>query len=57
MGVEMILCRPFINFAIIDKDNDRVLVLEGFSYSPSKEKRDLMLELRQLLGRGGNYKN
>jgi hypothetical protein len=40
---------PFINFAIIDKDNDRVLVLEGFSYSPSKEKRDLMLELEQII--------
>jgi hypothetical protein len=40
---------PFINFAIIDKDNDRVLVLEGFSYSPSKEKRDLMLELEAII--------
>ena len=40
---------PFINYAIIDKDNDRVLVLEGFSYSPSKEKRDLMLELEAII--------
>lgn len=40
---------PFINFAIIDKENNRVLVLEGFCYSPSKEKRDLMLELEAII--------
>ncbi|MDG2431863.1 DUF4837 family protein [Flavobacterium sp.] len=40
---------PFINYAIIDKANDRVLVLEGFCYSPSKEKRDLMLELEAII--------
>jgi hypothetical protein len=39
---------PFINYAIIDKENNRVLVLEGFCYSPSKEKRDLMLELEAI---------
>jgi hypothetical protein len=40
---------PFINYAIIDKANSRVLVLEGFCYSPSKEKRDLMLELESII--------
>lgn len=40
---------PFINYAIIDKKNNRVLVLEGFCYSPSKEKRDLMLELEAII--------
>jgi hypothetical protein len=40
---------PFINYAIVDKDNDRVLVLEGFCYSPSKEKRDLMHELEAII--------
>jgi hypothetical protein len=40
---------PFINYAIIDKKNDRVLVLEGFCYSPSKEKRDMMLELEAII--------
>jgi hypothetical protein len=40
---------PFINYAIIDKENDRVLVLEGFCYSPSKEKRDLMHELESII--------
>jgi hypothetical protein len=40
---------PFVNYAIIDKENDRVLVLEGFCYSPSKEKRDMMLELEAII--------
>lgn len=40
---------PFINYAIVDKDNDRILVLEGFCYAPSKEKRDLMLELEAII--------
>jgi hypothetical protein len=40
---------PFINYAIIDKNNNRVLVLEGFCYSPSKEKRDMMLELEAII--------
>jgi hypothetical protein len=40
---------PFINYAIIDKEYDRVLVLEGFCYSPSKEKRDLMHELESII--------
>ncbi|HEY4617861.1 MAG TPA: DUF4837 family protein [Flavobacterium sp.] len=40
---------PFINYAIIDEINDRVLVLEGFCYSPSKEKRDMMLELEAIV--------
>jgi hypothetical protein len=40
---------PFINYAIIDKDYNRVLILEGFCYSPSKEKRDLMHELESII--------
>ncbi|WP_367772801.1 DUF4837 family protein [Flavobacterium sp. WC2421] len=40
---------PFINYAIIDEEHNRVLVLEGFSYSPSKEKRDLMHELESII--------
>ena len=40
---------PFINYAIIDKDNNRILVLEGFCYAPSKEKRDLMHELEAII--------
>lgn len=40
---------PFINYAIIDEKNNRILVLEGFCYSPSKEKRDMMLELEAMI--------
>lgn len=40
---------PFLNYAIVDKEHDRVLVLEGFCYSPSKEERDLMHELESII--------
>lgn len=40
---------PFINYAIKDKANKRILVLEGFCYAPSKEKRDLMFELEAII--------
>jgi len=40
---------PFINYAIVDKLNNRLLVVEGFCYSPSKEKRDEMHELEAIM--------
>jgi hypothetical protein len=40
---------PFVNYAIVDKTNNRVLFLEGFCYAPSKDKRDLMLELEAII--------
>jgi hypothetical protein len=40
---------PFINYAIVDKKNHRILVLEGFCYAPSKPKRDLMHELEAII--------
>ena len=40
---------PFINYCIFDKNNNRILVLEGFCYAPSKEKRDLMFELESII--------
>ena len=40
---------PFINYAIFDRTNNRILVLEGFCYAPSKEKRDLMFELESII--------
>jgi hypothetical protein len=39
----------FINYAIIDKANDRILILEGFCYSPSRKERDLMHELESII--------
>jgi hypothetical protein len=40
---------PFINYAIVDPDHDRILVIEGFCYAPSKDKRDLMHELEAII--------
>ncbi|WP_158728166.1 MULTISPECIES: DUF4837 family protein [unclassified Flavobacterium] len=40
---------PFINYAIVDTTYNRLLVLEGFCYSPSKDKRDLMHELESII--------
>jgi hypothetical protein len=40
---------PFVNYAIVDKENERILVLEGFCYSPSNEERDLMHELEAII--------
>ncbi len=40
---------PFITYAIQDPDAGRTLVLEGFCYAPSKEKRDLMHELEAII--------
>ncbi|KQW96200.1 DUF4837 family protein [Flavobacterium sp. Root420] len=40
---------PFINYAIIDQANKRILVIEGFCYSPSNQERDLMLELEAII--------
>ena len=40
---------PYINYAFVDKKEKRILILEGFCYAPSKEKRDLMLELEAII--------
>jgi hypothetical protein len=40
---------PFINFCIRDQKNKCYLVIEGFIYSPSSPKRDLLLELEAII--------
>ncbi len=40
---------PFVNYAVRDEANDRYLILEGFTYAPSVEKRDLQFELESIL--------
>ncbi|MFD2942228.1 DUF4837 family protein [Flavobacterium notoginsengisoli] len=40
---------PFVNYAIVDKSYNRLLVIEGFCYSPSNQERDLMLELEAII--------
>jgi hypothetical protein len=49
----MILCQVLYH-VILDKANDRAVILRD-SYSPSKEKRDLMLELEAIIN-GNNTK-
>ncbi len=40
---------PFITYAIADKPNQRILILEGFSYSPATKKRDFVFEMEAIL--------
>ncbi len=40
---------PFLTYIINDKENNRKLVLEGFAFAPSAEKRDYMFELEAIL--------
>ena len=40
---------PFINYIIDDKINNRLLVIEGFAFAPSVEKRDYMFELEAII--------
>lgn len=40
---------PFINYAIVDPVYNRILVIEGFCYSPSNQERDLMLDLEAII--------
>ena len=39
----------FVNYAIVDEEHNRILILEGFCYSPSKKERDLMHELESII--------
>lgn len=40
---------PFLNYAIRDDEHNRYLVIEGFIYSPSSPKRDLIIELESII--------
>ena len=40
---------PFINYAIEDKANNRYVVVEGYVFAPSVEKRDYIFELEAIL--------
>lgn len=40
---------PFINYAIRDEENNRYLILEGFTYAPAVRKRNLQFELESIL--------
>ncbi len=40
---------PFVNYAIKDKEKNRLLVLEGFMYEPNAFKRNNMFELEAII--------
>lgn len=40
---------PFVHYQIMDRSRKRVLVIEGFCYDPSEEKRDIMFELEAII--------
>ncbi len=40
---------PFINYAIEDKENNRYVIVEGYVFAPSVEKRDHIFELEAIL--------
>lgn len=40
---------PFINYAIEDKVNNRYLIIEGYVFAPSVEKRDYIFELESII--------
>ncbi|CAI8416359.1 MAG: Uncharacterised protein [Flavobacterium sp. SCGC AAA160-P02] len=39
---------PFLNYAIIDEKKNRLLVIEGFTYAPSVNKREFVFELEAI---------
>ena len=39
---------PFLNYSVVDKKNNRVVVFEGFTYAPSVNKRAFLFELEAI---------
>lgn len=40
---------PYLSYALYDESNDRIIIIEGFSYSPATKKRDYVFELEAIL--------
>jgi hypothetical protein len=40
---------PFISYSLYDDVKKRIIIAEGFSYSPSTKKRDFVFELEAIL--------
>ena len=40
---------PFVNYMIQDTINKRILVVEGFVFAPTANKRDYMFELNTII--------
>ena len=39
---------PFLNYTVIDKKNNRLIIFEGFTYAPSVSKRAFVFELEAI---------
>ena len=46
---------PFLNYTILDKERNRIIVFEGFTYAPSINKRAFVFEL-EAIGRSMKFK-
>jgi len=40
---------PFINYTFVDQKNNRIIMLDGFLYSPKKPKRDLLKQIESII--------
>src|SRR5690606_2334950 len=40
---------PFVNYIIRDEANNRLLIIEGFTFAPSVNKRDYQFELEAII--------
>jgi len=45
----MYMAGPFLSYSILDKANNRMIVVEGFTFAPAINKRDYMFELEAIL--------
>ncbi|TXD49738.1 DUF4837 family protein [Polaribacter sp. IC073] len=39
---------PFVNYSVVDKQHNRIVVFEGFTYAPSVNKRAFLFELEAI---------
>ena len=45
----MYMAGPFLSYSVLDKENNRMIVVEGFTFAPAINKRDYMFELEAIL--------
>ena len=44
-----VMAGPFINYIVEDTQHNRLVVVEGFTFAPSEDKRDFMFEVEAIL--------
>ncbi len=40
---------PFINYTFVDEKNNRIIMIDGYLYSPKKPKRDLLKQIEAII--------